>query len=228
MLILGSYTYNVRILSDLGIETVIDLEGVGEHLQDQANTALYFTGTLNTTGNGTYVTFGTAEDIFGANKSVLAASTNASLSDYATAVAKASNNGLNTTALEQIFRVQHDLVFSKNVTIAEITTTYYKSYGYYFTDYWLLFPFSRGSVHLNATDRTGNPVLDPRYFLIDFDLQQEVAMGRQAHDFWHTSPMGEYITASVVGDPSSDEELAEYILNSCQSSARSCLVDFNF
>lgn len=147
----------------------------------------------------------------------MAASTEASLANYAQAVAAASSGALNTTALEQIYRVQHDLVFSKNVTLGETLTTYFENYGFFLSSHWLLLPFSRGSVHLNSTSQISSPVLDPQYFLIDFDMEQEVAIGIQAHTFWHTSPMGDYITANVTADPATDSEWAEYITNACLS-----------
>lgn len=200
---------------------MIDLEGVGEHLQDQPNIAIYFYGTLNTSGYGTYTTFGTAADLFGANVSAVAASTEASLADYAQAVAAASSGGLNTTALEEIYRVQHDLMFAKNVTLGETLTTYFASYGFFLSSLWLLLPFSRGSVHLNqtknSTSQSSQPVIDPQYFLVDFDMEQEVAIGMQAHRFWHTSPMGDYITANVSADPATNAEWVEYITNACVS-----------
>lgn len=145
----------------------------------------------------------------------VAASTEAKLGGYATAVATASNSSLNTTALEQVYRVQHDLMFSKNITLGETLTIYFEDYGYFLSAYWLLFPFSRGSVHLSKASQTNKPVIDPRYFLVDFDMDQEVAIGKQAHTFWHTSPMGDYITVNVTADPTTDAEWVDYIANSC-------------
>lgn len=188
---------------------------MGEHLQDQPNAAIYFFGTLNTSGYATYTTFATAADLFGANLSTYAASTEASLADYAQAVAAASDAVLNTTSLEHIYRVQHDLIFSKNVTIGETLTTYFESLGYFVSAHWLLFPFSRGSVHLNSTSQISSPVIDPKYFLIDFDMDQEVAIGMQVHDFWHTSPMGDYISVNVSADPATESEWTNFITNNC-------------
>lgn len=190
---------------------------MGEHLQEQPNTAIYFLGSLNVSGYGTYTAFSSAADLFGSNLSTIAASTEAHLADYAAAVARASNHALNTTALEQIYRVQHDLMFSKNVTIGETLTTYFEDYEYFLSAHWLLLPFSRGSVHLQSTSQINSPVIDPRYFLVDFDMNVEVAIGKQVHAFWHTSPMGDYITVNVTADPATDSEWAEYITNACRS-----------
>ncbi|KAF7174640.1 hypothetical protein CNMCM6106_000224 [Aspergillus hiratsukae] len=52
-------------LKGLGIEPRIDLPGVGENLQDQANVPLLYTGTLNVSGSSPYATFVTASQLFG-------------------------------------------------------------------------------------------------------------------------------------------------------------------
>ncbi|KAF3769784.1 GMC oxidoreductase [Cryphonectria parasitica EP155] len=203
---------NPQVLSTLGIDTIIDLPGVGENLQDQPNTDILYLGNLSVTGNATYATFGTADDVFGPDKSTWATSTSANLSQYAQIIASASNDALNTTALELLLAVQHDLMFAKNVTIAESLVTY--SEGYFLTAFWLLLPFSRGSVHLGGVGAIERPVIDVRYFLIDFDMVQEVAIGKQAQSFWHTSPMQGYITANVTDESSTDEQWTEFITNS--------------
>lgn len=204
-----------RILESLGVATIIDLAGVGENLQEQPNNDLLFSGALNVTGSTTYATFGTAEDIYGHNKSVIAASTNASLARYAKLVAAASHNGVNATALEKIYRIQHDLIFSKNVTISETLT--YGSAGLLLSAWWSLLPFSRGSVHLGSVHQIDQPVIDPRFFLADIDLVTQIAIGKQAQVFWNTGSVGGYVLSNLTANPGTDEEWAQYIINSCVS-----------
>lgn len=210
-------TFVRRFLDSLGIDTVIDLPGVGENLQEQPNSNFLLSGTLNVTGNGTtYATFGTAEDIFGSNKSKIAASTYASLPRYAQSVASASQNAVNISGLEQIFRIQHDLIFSKNVTISETLTDYIS--GYFLSVWWCLLPFSRGSVHLGSVEHFDQPVIDPRYFLADIDMALQVAIAKQVQTLWHTKPVEAYVVANLTAEPTSDEEWAQYIASSCKSS----------
>lgn len=185
---------------------------MGEHLQDQANTLITFEGTLNTSGYGTYTTFATAADLFGDEVGAVAASTLSRLGEYAGAVAGASGGLLNTTALERTYRVQHDLVFGRNVTIGETMSLHFEADGSFLSVHWLLLPFSRGSVHLGPGGSTGEqPVLDPRYFLVDFDMTAQVAVGMQAHAFFHTSPVQEYVTGNVTADPRTASEWADFI-----------------
>lgn len=208
-------TFASRILAKLNVETVIDLPGVGENLQEQPNSVLGFSSNLSVTGYPTYATFGTADDIFGPYRAGLADETAANLTHYARKIASASGAGLNATAIEQVLRIQHDLMFAKNVTIGE-TVTVSASGGFFATAHWLLLPFSRGSVHLDAVGDINRPVIDPRYFLVDFDLTLQIAIGKQAHAFWHSAPMSGYITGNFTADPASNEEWAAYIRNSCR------------
>lgn len=60
-------------LRGLGIETRIDLPGVGENLQDQANVPLLYTGNLNISGTSPYATFLMASQLFGENLEAVAA-----------------------------------------------------------------------------------------------------------------------------------------------------------
>lgn len=206
-------THLTSVLSNLGIDTMIDLPGVGENLQEQPNTNLFFTSSLNVSEIVPYATFATADDIFGAERSAMAEATKGNLTEYARAIASASNTGLNTTAIEQVLQIQHDLMFTKNVTISE--TIVIAALGFLVTTHWEVSPFSRGSVHLAAKGQINTPVIDPRYFLIDFDMTQQIKIGDQAREFWQSAPMSDYITGNVSGVPASDEQWAQYIQSSC-------------
>ncbi|KAI3394499.1 hypothetical protein diail_2633 [Diaporthe ilicicola] len=203
---------NPQVIGDIGVDTVIDLPGVGENLQEQPNSNLLFEGLLNVTGYATYATFATAEDLFGPQKLAVSDEVSANLTAYAESAASGSRGGLNVAALEKIFRIQHDLIFEKNVTIAETITT--SSSGYLLTAWWCLLPFSRGRVHLASLDAVDSPLIDPQYFVADIDMVVEVATGKQAQSFWHKKPIAEYVGQNLTADPVSDEDWAKYITNS--------------
>lgn len=168
------------------------------------------------TGYATYATFGNAEDLFGSEKEAISNDVDSKLSTYAEHAASGSRGGLNASALEYIFRIQHDLIFNKNVTIGETITASYS--GYLLTAWWCLLPFSRGRVHLASLDAFDSPVIDPQYFVADIDMKTQVAIGKQAQSFWHTSPIAENTARNLTADPASDEEWAEYITNTCECS----------
>jgi choline dehydrogenase len=65
-----------------------------------------------------------------------------------------------------LLSIQHDLIFKKNVTMAEILVG--SADILVMSNYWILLPFSRGSVHLGSVDEINTPVCDPRFFLVDF------------------------------------------------------------
>ncbi|KAI0539849.1 GMC oxidoreductase [Xylaria digitata] len=187
---------NPSFLKSLGIETKIDLPGVGEYLQEQPNTVLAYSDTLNLSGSAPYATFSTAQDMFGGETSVIEASTLAQIPDWAKKVAAASNGAVKASNVEKLFRVQHDLIFRQNVTVGETLTAI--SGGYFLSAMWLLLPFSWGSVHLSSVEAINAPAIDPKYFLVNFDLDVQVSLGRLAQKFWHTKPMSDFVGGSVL------------------------------
>ncbi|KAI1281424.1 GMC oxidoreductase [Xylaria sp. FL0933] len=207
---------NPSLLKSLGIETEIDLPGVGEYLQEQPNTDLGWVDNLNLTGSAPYATFSTAQDLFGDDLSSIEASTAAQIPAWAEKVAAASSHGAVAAAnVEKLFRVQHDLIFKQNVTIGETLSAI--SQGIFISAMWLLLPFSWGSVHLTSVDAINAPAIDPKYFFIDFDLDVQIRLGRGAQKFWHTEPVSKFVGAGVLPQDgvlplnATDEQWAGYI-----------------
>ncbi|KAJ8120468.1 hypothetical protein O1611_g10360 [Lasiodiplodia mahajangana] len=89
---------------------------------------------------------------------------------------------------------------------------------------WLLLPFSWGSVHLTSVDAINAPAIDPKYFLIDFDLDVQTNLGRVARKFWHTTPMSGLVdsaglpTDDVLPLNATDAQWATYIGDNHRSS----------
>lgn len=212
---------SASLLERLGIETKIDLPGVGEYLQEQPNTVLIYSGTQNITGSAPYVTFPTAQDLFGDRMSTLKVSTSAQIPGWAKKVAAASNGAVDAANVEKLFRVQHDLIFEKNVTLGETLTA--TSSGYLVSAMWLLLPFSWGSVHLTSADAINAPAIDPKYFLVDFDLDVQIGLGRLSQRFWHTKPVSELVgsgvspTDDVLPLNATDEQWTSFISDTCKS-----------
>ncbi|KAI1109990.1 GMC oxidoreductase [Nemania sp. NC0429] len=187
---------NPRLLKSLGIKTKIDLPGVGEYLQEQPNTILAYGSKQEVSGSAPYATFSTAQDLFGDETAAIRASSAASIPAWARQVAAASNGAVSAANVERLFRVQHDLIFRRNVTIGETLTT--ATSGLFLSAMWLLLPFSWGSVHLVSADAIDSPAIDPKYFLVDFDLDVQIGLGRSAQTFWHTKPASDFAGAGVV------------------------------
>ncbi len=77
-------------------------------------------------------------------------------------------------------------------------------------------PFSRGNVHISSTDPKAYPQINPTFFLVDFDLQVQIAIAKWTRNFWATEPMSSLITMeispgySVLPENATDAEWAEW------------------
>lgn len=179
------------------------------------------------TGYAPYATFATAHDMFGSNTSAIASMTALKLPEWADQMAS-KREGLDASSLEKILRVQHGLIFNKNVTIAEFITT--ASGNILVSAFWALLPFSRGAVHLRSTlpDDANDPIIDPAFFDIDFDLSMQVAAGKLAQVYWAEAPAKDYVIENIVPGTSvlplhaTDEQWKSFTTGSCK-----CLKPFS-
>lgn len=179
---------------------MIDLPGVGENLIDQTNHIQAFNSTLEPSNAGFHI-FVTAADLFGPDLPAIGASTLSSLPQWAQSIVDASAEGaLNLAAVEKQLQIQHDLIFKKNVTLSEIMCAGVSQgeTAFFGSPYWNLLPFARGSVHLGSADAIDEPVIDPRFFLADFDLQATVATAKLVRKFWTSAPIGDSVSAQIV------------------------------
>ncbi|KAK7990324.1 hypothetical protein PG990_014604 [Apiospora arundinis] len=193
---------NPDILGALGIPTVINLPGVGENFQEQPNIPLVYNSTRpDEVPEGIitpFAAFLTAGDLFGPSRlPEIAARAMESLPTWSAQIAAANGNRISAEALERILRLQHDLVFAKNVTVAEIIC--FARPGQFGSAWWPLLLFSRGSVHLHnpGGKEQKNMAIDPEYLLADLDKTITIAAGRAAQTFWRTAPMAEIVGANV-------------------------------
>ncbi|EFY92054.1 GMC oxidoreductase [Metarhizium acridum CQMa 102] len=214
---------NPHLLKQKGIEVVVDLPAVGENMIDQALSSLFYTTNINIKGYTLYSTFVTAADIYGSTIDKVAKDTEAKLGKQARQLAQASHGGLNASALERILKIQHNVIFNKHATLAEILSTAQgDKIG---TSYWDLMPFGRGSVHMRSIDDVDSPVIDSRYFYIDFDLATQVESGKVGVEFWTSSPvkkiiMGQFApNATVLPPGTTDEQWKEFLADSSSSNS---------
>lgn len=172
------------IISAHGLPIVVDLPGVGENFQEQPNIALVYNSTKPDTvpagAISPYAAFLSAGDLFGPEQLAdVASRTLASLPAWSAQIAAANGNRVSAQALERILRLQHDLIFAKNVTVAEIIC--FARPGEFGSALWPLLPFSRGSVHLNSKGAEGrNPVSQ---HLVDFAVFRSYLLLPLLHPF---------------------------------------------
>ncbi|RDX42202.1 alcohol oxidase [Lentinus brumalis] len=78
----------------------------------------------------------------------------------------------------------------------------------------VMHPFSRGSVHISSADPKAPPTIDPNYFSNPLDMELLLAVLKFAFKVYDTSPIKETVirrTAPAPEEGTSDEALVEYI-----------------
>ncbi|CAG8980486.1 hypothetical protein HYALB_00013122 [Hymenoscyphus albidus] len=219
LLLEASGVGNSTILSNLGIDVVVNLPTVGENLQDQMNTGLAGTSSANHSGNAGYVLYPTAAEVFGDDLDAAKASID--LADYARRTSEANNGVTSAADLEKFFKMQFDLVFEKNITIAEILIT--PAGHIYDIEYWALMPFSRGSIHLTSANATAAAAINPNYFMLEWDALSQGAVGKYIRKIINTAPLSDSLTSettpglSVVPQNATDAQWASWVKTSYRS-----------
>lgn len=202
------------ILAAHGIETKLELPGVGENLQDQTNVALFYPGRRNESGFAPYAVFANVHDLYGEGATAsLAASTKAKLPDWARAVADANGGAVGAQAIERFFAIQHDLIFARNATVAEALSQVRGDVLQ--TTAFTQLPFSRGSVHLapGSGAVADQPLIDQKWFTVDFDLSVQLTMSRVVTSLWNVEPSNSLLGPGDLPIPfdATDSEWEAYI-----------------
>lgn len=95
----------------------------------------------------------------------------------------------------------------------------------YDTEYWASVPFSRGSVHIQSADPSATARIDPKYFMLDFDLHAQAQVARFIRELFKTEPFAPMAGAetspgySSVPSNATDSEWAPYLKANCKCSA---------
>lgn len=189
----------------MGIPVKVNLPGVGENFQDQGNNAIVYNATAEAMGVAVSQTFASPADIFGSNLAEIARSTRNELPRWADQVVSASGGAgvlLNKSAVQTVLRVQHDLVFGEGATTLAEYLTQVMGDGTLVSQFWALYPFSRGSVHLASVDvsRINEPRIDPRFNLVDFDLVTQTQTSKLAEQLRKTGPLSSLASVRIHPD----------------------------
>ncbi|KAE9965739.1 hypothetical protein BLS_007428 [Venturia inaequalis] len=190
---------NPLVLKPLGIEVKVNSPFVGENLQDQTNSNNAYTSTQNFTnsGLGGFVGYFNAADVWGNNTAAFAATVKSSLEQYAKDTVQATGGTVDTATLIKLFTIQHDLIFKENVTIAEVIVSA-PSGGSGAVSYWGLMPFSRGNIHIKSNNASVPASINPNYFMLDYDIAQQVGTAQMARKVATTAPLSNIFTAETA------------------------------
>ncbi|KAJ4331516.1 hypothetical protein N0V87_009097 [Didymella glomerata] len=185
---------NPSILKANDIDVIVDLPFVGENLQDQTTTDMFYTNnnSTNFAGLGGYAAYLNVEDAFGDDLASFNASIASSIADYAEKTASASGI-IDRNVTERLFRMQYDLIFKEKIPISEIIVSPAAT-GPITIEYWGLLPFSRGSIHINSANASAPATINPNYFMLDYDIRQQIATAKMARKVANTAPFSEALS----------------------------------
>lgn len=215
------------ILKYLGIPVRVNLPGVGENFQDQGNNAVVFNTSAEATGVALLQTFASPADIFGSDLAEIANSARNELPRWADQIVSASGNAgavLNKSAVETVLRAQHDLMFGEGATTLAEYLIEALGDGTLMSQFWTLFPFSRGSVHLASANvsKINEPRIDPRFNLVDFDLTAQIQTSKLAERLWKTGSLSSLTSGrispslDVLPENATDTQWREFIKTTCE------------
>lgn len=208
-------------MSKHGIETKVDLPTVGENLQDQMNNGLAYDSKTSYSKSPDYVAYPSAAQLF-SNATTIGSKLLGKLPEYAAQVASANGNITKAKDIEHFFKIQWDLIFKYHIPVAEILME--PSGSTYDTEYWGSVPFSRGNVHISSADPTAPASIDPKYFMLDFDLHAQVEAARFIRQVFKTEPFASMAGSetspglSSVAADANDQGWASFIKNNCMIS----------
>ncbi|KAJ5909638.1 hypothetical protein N7504_004281 [Penicillium tannophilum] len=183
---------NPDILKKYDIPVKVNISTVGENLQDQTNNGLTYGSRERWSGLPAFSALPSAEQIYGDKVESIANAVNASLADYAKAVANFSNGAVQEANVLAAFQLQHDLIFQKQVPYTEIV---WLPLGSVFaTEYWTLLPFSRGNIHITSSDPSKPASINPNYFMFDKDMIAQAEIAWYIRNAFNTAPLSDLVT----------------------------------
>ncbi|KAI9738402.1 MAG: hypothetical protein M1834_008905 [Cirrosporium novae-zelandiae] len=195
LLLENSGVGNPTILQKYSIPVQIALPRVGENLQDQSNVYMYASANTSFEGYPSYATYTSALDLFGNKTSAMEAYVYQSIPAFATTIAEQSNNSTSQAAQETLLRKQADLIFKSGIPMGEILTV--PSATSIGATFWSLFPFSRGGVHISSKNISASPLINPNFFMLDWDIIQQAAVARFTRKVLYTKPLSNYVNSET-------------------------------
>lgn len=149
----------------------------------------------NIEGRTTFAVMPTIHDVFGDKTSAFAKSTRSKLAAWAKGASKATGGAISPKALEKRFQVQHDLIFIKNMTVAELFPT--NAGSAIAAQLWTSMPFSWGSIHLGAVDKIDEPIIDAGLMALDIDVEMSAGVARLSRNAYHSPPLSSLMAAEI-------------------------------
>jgi choline dehydrogenase-like flavoprotein len=232
---------NKTILAGAGIKQIIDLPGVGENLQDHIRIQTSYQVKENFTSfdilrhNATYAaeqlqlwfdgkysiydytgsaySFMTWKQAIG-NDSTLRALAKAAVGSSKHPADKKKLEWLSDYTVPQLEIIMSDGYTGVKGYPAVGTPLYGK--GFFSLLAAVMHPLSRGSVHINATNPIGKPIIDPNYLSNDYDLQAAIAAIKKCRQIALTPPLRDVWDSEYepgLDNVNTDAEWKDFVLN---------------
>ncbi|KAF8585254.1 GMC oxidoreductase [Ramaria rubella] len=235
------------VLSQFGIQQVVDLPGVGENLQDHMTVQATheIDSTVETLNIKSDVSRETHIELYKTQQGLLASPPCVCLAfipsksfapehiirEWEDAVGASFNpNASAPTSISKQYELQKDWLSDPRYAQAEIISAQASfvtpgrtaSPGSHYSSMTagLMHPFSRGTVHISSPDPLAPPAIDPRYFSNPPDLDMLLHALKFVLKLYETEPLASLVRGRVVPtakDTASDETLREYIKNSVKT-----------
>ncbi|KAJ6452429.1 alcohol oxidase [Mycena sanguinolenta] len=214
---------NATFLQSLGIKPVLNLPGVGANFQDQillTNVSFPLAPSANTTNVtagdnvllGVVVGHPTATDAFGPNGTdIIQAALLNSSADFTVSVGgvvNAESFAAQASVIANAYRIDHpiiELFYTPGSTALEAWSQ-------------SILPLSRGTVRINTTDPTVDPIANVHFLTVDVDIEIGMRMARGIADAALTPPFSNLISANALGEANvpgpdaTDEEVRNWVL----------------
>ncbi|GAW04455.1 glucose oxidase [Lentinula edodes] len=215
---------NAMALRNLQIELVMDLPGVGANLQDHVglyNASFPLAPSANTTTitswpnilPGIVVTHPTTRNTLGLQDSnamdILLRGISTEYTVSVGGVVNSESLARQAVVIAEAYQIDHpfiELFFTPgSVSLAVAAHT--------------ILPLSRGSIHINTTDPSADPIADMQYLTSEVDIRAAVAAARRISLIAVTPPFSDLITEDALhqsGVPlvnATEEELRKWVLD---------------
>jgi choline dehydrogenase-like flavoprotein len=184
------------ILTKHGIDVTVNSPSVGEHLNDQITAEQAYVVNQNFTGAGGFIGYFNADDVWGDSVANYSQSVKNSFPDWAKKTSAASGGVVSEKTLMKLFEIQHQLIFKDKVAISEVIVNA-PSGGAGLIDYWGLMPFSRGSIHITSANVSQAAAINPNFFMLDYDVQQEIGTAKMARKVAESAPLNALLTSET-------------------------------
>ncbi|KAJ7784207.1 hypothetical protein B0H16DRAFT_291615 [Mycena metata] len=227
------------LVTGLGIQSVVDLPGVGANLQDHLSSSVSLTATdndtwaalkaeplwddqlaiwrANGTGMWTYMNEATAyptiADLMGSDASSWVSGLNMTTA-LSTAVAAASMDPTVAAGVQAQYALQSQWAASSSIGQVELIFNMFgATAGSIGIQFCLQHPFSRGSIRATSPSIFDAPLINPNYLNISYDLDILRAALKYVRNITKTAPMSSMIAGETVpgAGTTADADIDAYI-----------------